>query len=181
MAKSNITKMLGKPLRIDMTPMVDCATLLLIFFVLVIDVSQKEFEDLILPAAKYAVPDEKPPESRAIVNVTQDGRVVFKKNTYYDPKVDGDNFQRLKGLLLLFKTYAKPENINVQSVPGRKEQLTVVDDPILIRADKWTEWHYVGKFMEHCVFPEVAYWKLELALSERDKELALLKQQQGGR
>jgi hypothetical protein len=170
--------MLGKPLRIDMTPMVDCATLLVIFFVLVIDVSQKEFEDLILPAAKFAVPDDKPPENRAIVNVTQDGRVVFKRNTYYDPNVHGDNFQGLKALMLTFKGFAKPTSISVQNVPGRKESLTVVDDPILIRADKWTEWHYVGKFMEHCVFPEVAYWKLELALSERDKELALLKQQQ---
>ncbi len=174
---NKINKMLGKPLRIDMTPMVDCATLLLIFFVLVIDVSQREFEDLILPAAKYAVPDDDPPESRAIVNVMQDGRVVFKRNTYYDPKVDGDSFQRLKSLLLIFKSMAKPDKINTQTIQGRT--LTIVDEPILVRADKWTEWHYVGKFMENCIFPEVAYWKLELALSERDKEIQLVKQQQG--
>ena len=154
-----VNKMLGKPLRIDMTPMVDCATLLLIFFVLVIDVSQKEFEDLILPAAKYAQSDDKPPDTRAIVNITQDGRVVFKKNTYYDPRVNGDNFSGLKNLMLAFKTYAKPENINTTNIQGRT--MTVVDEPVLIRADKWTEWHYVGKFMENCVFPEVAYWKLE--------------------
>ncbi len=172
---NKIQKMLGKPLRIDMTPMVDCATLLLIFFVLVIDVSQKEFEDLILPAARFAQPDDKPPENRAIVNVTQDGRVVFKRNTYYDPDKDGENFKKLHELMLFFKnTYAKKGSIKQEAVGGGKT-MTVIDDPILIRADKWTEWHYVGKFMEHCVSPDAAYWKLELALSERDKEEALLK------
>ena len=168
-----IQKMLGKPLRIDMTPMVDCATLLLIFFVLVIDVSQKEFEDLILPAAKYAQPDEKPPENRAIVNVTQDGRVVFKRNDYYNPKRDGDNYTRIAELMRFFKAnYAKKESVKTETNAGRT--MTVIDDPILIRADKWTEWHYVGKFMEHCVVPDAAYWKLELALSDRDKEAALI-------
>lgn len=171
---NKVQKMLGKPLRIDMTPMVDCATLLLIFFVLVIDVSSKEFEDLILPAAKFAVADEKPPENRAIVNITQDGRVVFKRNNYYNPKTDGDNYTRIAELMRFFKQhYAKPDSIHPQDVGGGKK-LIVVDDPILIRADKWTEWHYVGKFMEHCVVPDAAYWKLELALSDRDKEAALI-------
>ena len=178
---NKVNKMLGKALRIDMTPMVDCATLLVIFFVLVIDVSQKEFEDLILPTAKFAVPDEKPPENRAIVNVTQDGRVVFKKNNYYDPKTDGTNYSRIAELMRMFKKYyAKPGSIHDQDVGGGRK-MTVVDDPILIRADKWTEWHYVGKFMENCVVPDAAYWKLELALSERDKEDALVKSQQSGK
>ena len=169
-----VNKMLGKPLRIDMTPMVDCATLLLIFFVLVIDVSQKEFEDLILPAAKYAIPDDKPPENRPIVNVTQDGRVVFKRNDYYDPIKNGDDFSSLHTLMRLFRdNFSKPGSIERVNLGGR--QMTVINDPILIRADKWTEWHYVGKFMEHCASPEAAYWKLELALAERDKEDALIK------
>ena len=56
--------------------------------------------------------------------------------------------------------------------------MTLVNDPVLVRADKWTEWHYVGKFMEQCVFPEAAFWKLELALSEQDKEEKLFKAQQ---
>jgi biopolymer transport protein ExbD len=172
---SQTKRMLGKPLKIDMTPMVDCATLLLIFFVLVIDVSQKEFEDLMLPAAKYAQPDEKPPDNRAIVNVTQDGRVVFKRNAYYDPKTDKDNYSRIAELMRFFKThYAKKDSIHQQQVGGG-QTMTVIDDPILIRADKWTEWHYVGKFMEKCVVPDAAYWKLELALSEKDKEDQLFK------
>ncbi|MHC5073156.1 MAG: ExbD/TolR family protein, partial [Planctomycetota bacterium] len=46
----------GKPkpdekAEMDMTPMIDCVFLLMIFFVLVIDLSQKDLEDLILPKA----------------------------------------------------------------------------------------------------------------------------------
>jgi len=41
---------------------------------------------------------------------------------------------------------------------------------ILVRADKWTEWHYIGKFMTACSQPYAQFWKLELAMSEVDKE-----------
>ena len=46
----------------------------------------------------------------------------------------------------------------------------VMDEPILIRADKWTEWHYVGEIMKQCSQPDIAFWKVQLALSEQDKE-----------
>ena len=38
--------------KMDMTPMIDCVFLLMIFFVLVIDLSQQDLEDLILPGLK---------------------------------------------------------------------------------------------------------------------------------
>ena len=68
----------------DMTPMIDCVFLLMIFFVLVIDLSQQDLEDLILPEAKRAVPDENPPEIRPIVNISQDGRMIYRTNVYHD-------------------------------------------------------------------------------------------------
>ena len=48
----NIEKMVKEELDMDMTPMIDCVFLLMIFFVLVIDLSQKNLEDLILPRAE---------------------------------------------------------------------------------------------------------------------------------
>ena len=159
----------------DMTPMIDCVFLLMIFFVLVIDLSQQDLEDLILPKATYAVPDDRPPEVRPIVNLMQDGRVLYKQQMYYDPMIHGDNLAPIHDLMRFFKQHvAKPENIKTETVGGGA-RMTVIDDPILIRADKWTEWHYVGKFMEGCTIPDAAFWKLELALSEKDKEDALRK------
>lgn len=161
----------NQEIEMDMTPMIDCVFLLMIFFVLVIDLSQKDLEDLILPEAKYAVPDESPPEVRPVINIAQDGRMVYRKNPYYDPFVDGDNPEvvnnKLRTLLLEWK-----ENIvkdtSEENIGGRN--VTVVNDPVLVRADKWTEWHWVGLFMTACSQPEAAFWKLELAMSEEDKE-----------
>lgn len=172
-----LTKRVQEELAMDMTPMIDCVFLLMIFFVLVIDLSQQNLEDLILPKAKYAVPDEKPPEQRPVVNVLQDGKIVVRKNVRYDPAVHGDNFGPIQELLLEFKNTIPNLEIEPQTVGGTK--MTLINDPLLIRADKWTEWHYVGKLMEACVFPQAAFWKLELAMSEEDKEEKLRKKQMG--
>ena len=77
----------GKPkpdekAEMDMTPMIDCVFLLLIFFVLVIDLSQKDLEDLILPKAEHAEPDDSPPDVRPIINIMQDGTVMYKGNEH---------------------------------------------------------------------------------------------------
>lgn len=167
------TQSVQQELVMDMTPMIDCVFLLMIFFVLVIDLSQQTLEDLILPKAKYAVPDEKPPQNRPVVNIMQDGRVVVKKNDRYDPKIHGDDFSPIHGLLTEFKDTIPGLEIESKTVGGTK--MNLINDPLLIRADKWTEWHYVGKFMEACVFPPAAFWKIELALSEQDKEAKMLK------
>ncbi len=158
-------------LKMDMTPMIDCVFLLMIFFVLVIDLSQQDLEDLILPKATYALPDDKPPEVRPIVNIMQDGRVLHKGTVWYRPETDGKNFSKLHELMRYFKQFAitDPSMIK-QEVMGGGKTMTVIEAPLLIRADKWTEWHYVGKFMEGCVVPDAAFYKLELAMSEKDKE-----------
>ena len=55
-------------IEIDMTPMIDMTFLLIIFFILVNDMSKKDLEELKLPIAMEAGHDE-PPERRQILNV----------------------------------------------------------------------------------------------------------------
>jgi len=174
---SKAKKAISEDLTMDMTPMIDCVFLLMIFFVLVIDLSQQELEDLILPKAEYAQPDEEPPDNRPVLNVTQDGTMIYKRTTYYDPKTDGDNFSRIHDLLLRWKReVATKDKITTEKVGGGMT-MTVINDPVLVRADKWTEWHYVAKFMEQCTDKQAAFWMLELAMSEQDKEEKYLKAQ----
>ncbi len=171
---------LGKPkpdekAEMDMTPMIDCVFLLMIFFVLVIDLSQKDLEDLILPEAKHAEPDDNPPEGRPIINIMQDGTVMHKGNAQYIPDIHGEDY---KPLLQIFTNWKNDPNMKLKGEKkkfGRRE-IWLCDDPVLIRADKWTEWHYVGKFMMACSqSTDCAFWKLELAMSDQDKELKNLK------
>lgn len=169
---SDVSKMVQQNIEMDMTPMIDCVFLLMIFFVLVIDLSQKNLEDLILPRAVFQEPDDKPPENRPIINVLQSGSVIYNQEVAFDPRVDGKNYAKIKELLLNIrkvglatgKLHLKDETV------GGGATLKLIDDPILIRADKWTEWHYIGEVMKQCSMPEIAFWKVELAMSEQDKE-----------
>jgi biopolymer transport protein ExbD len=164
--------------KMDMTPMIDCVFLLMIFFVLVIDLSQQDLEDLILPEAKFCVPDDSAPDVRPIVNITQGGDIYYKKNLYYESAKHGENY---KGIEILLKEWRSELNLELKPLKPEKAvsktNPLVPEDPVLIRADKWTEWHYVGKFMTQCSQPYAAFWKLELAMSEEDKEQKLIRAQ----
>lgn len=165
---SNVMKEAQQDVPMDMTPMIDCVFLLMIFFVLVIDISQQNLEDLILPEAKYQQPDDDPPDVRPIINILQNGAIVYKGKLWYDPLQHGNDYTKIMDLLLYFKQSLKLNTEDKQLAPGVSAKL--VNDPVLIRADKWTEWHYVGEVMKQCSQPKAAFWKLELAMSEKDKE-----------
>lgn len=167
----DVSKLVKQNVEMDMTPMIDCVFLLMIFFVLVIDLSQKNLEDLILPRAVFQEPDDKPPENRPIINVLQNGSVVYNQVVAYDPAVHGKDYRPIAELLLNIRKVGladgtlklKDENVGGTMVP-------LMDDPILVRADKWTEWHFIGEIMKQCSQPAIAFWKVELAMSEQDKE-----------
>lgn len=165
----NVQKIVQENIEMDMTPMIDCVFLLMIFFVLVIDLSQKNLEDLILPRAQFMEPDESPPENRPIINVLQNGTVVYGGDVFYDPNKHGKDYKPIYELLLNIRTKGVAEKtLHLVTKDGLAAQ--VIDDPILIRADKWTQWHFVGEIMKQCSQPKIAFWKVQLALSDQDKE-----------
>lgn len=177
----DVRKLVQQNVDMDMTPMIDCVFLLMIFFVLVIDLSQKNLEDLILPRAEYQEPDDKPPENRPIINVLQNGAVVYEKNVIYDPSVHGKNYAPIKQLLIDIRRQGlltKRLTLKEENIGGK--MVGLIDDPILIRADKWTEWNYIGEIMKQCSQPEIAFWKVELAMSEQDKETGEKNKKIGG-
>jgi biopolymer transport protein ExbD len=167
----NVEKIVQEQIDMDMTPMIDCVFLLMIFFVLVIDLSQKNLEDLILPRAEFMEPDESPPEGRPIINILQNGTVMYEGEVYFNPTVDFKNYKKINQLLVDIR--AKGINNNTLHLVDKDiggATAKVIDDPILIRADKWTEWHFVGEVMKQCSQPNIAFWKVQLALSDQDKE-----------
>lgn len=167
----DVSKLVQQNIDMDMTPMIDCVFLLMIFFVLVIDLSQKNLEDLILPRAQYSLPDDKPPKDRPVINVLQDGSVWYNGKVAFDPAQHGKDYTKIHDLLLGIRTngitnktlHLKPEQIGSRTVE-------LIDDAILLRADKWTDWFFIGEIMKQCSNPKIGFWKVELALSEVDKE-----------
>ncbi|HTF89045.1 MAG TPA: biopolymer transporter ExbD [Planctomycetota bacterium] len=149
----------GGDILMDMTPMIDCVFQLIIFFMLITDMSQKELEDLYLPKVEVAAADKpKKGEIRPIVNILSDGSIWVKRECYFDPKAD-DKYKKLKEYLARMAKDMPKGPIFPDKPNGPKAPM----NPLLIRADQATPAKYVQKVMEVCGTLGIQIWKVELA------------------
>jgi len=113
-----------------MTPMIDMTFQLIAFFMVVINFTEMDRNELIrLPASELAKPPEQPPESPVTLNVGSDGRV------YLGPYVTD-----LAGL----------ERILAIEKQMLKEGVTVKDATVVIRADQEAKTGVVQEVIQLC-------------------------------
>jgi biopolymer transport protein ExbD len=150
----------------DMTPMIDMVFQLIIFFMLITDLSQRELEELQLPTAHAAVEDKPDPKvARPIVNVPQNGRIIVSRDVKYDPEKDGDDTRRLEGWLADM----------AGQMPKKYDETTkseLPDNPLMIRADENTPFNAIQRIMELCGKKGIQIWKVELAAAMETAEQA---------
>ncbi len=143
----------------DMTSMIDVVFLLIIFFMLISDLSQQELEDLELALAAKAVEDKPDPLlRRPILNIHQDGRIVVKRDTIFDP-ADGNTDRSQVASYLQGMASLMPKGDD-----GMPE------NPILIRADENTPFREIQKIMEMCAAQDIRIWKIEIAAKVLKKD-----------
>ena len=71
----------GKEVELNMTPMIDVVFNLIIFFMIVTDMSQKELEQLTLPNSTEAVEDTgDDSERRVIINIVKKNKETFDQD-----------------------------------------------------------------------------------------------------
>ena len=151
----------------DMTPMIDVVFQLIIFFMLLMDMSQKDLETLVLPKAKEAVEDKpNPQDPRPVINILPSGQILVKREVLYDPKND-DGYKKLREYL--FKRAKQMPLGHVD--PNDKTSPKAPDKPILVRADQSTPFKHIQKVMEICGHQDIKIWKIELAASELKAEV----------
>ena len=149
-------------MKMDMTPMIDVVFQLIIFFMLITDLTQKELEDLQLPIAEEAVEDVPDPKKvRPIVNIDYEGVIKVKREEFYNPE-EGD-YSRMKGYLA---NQARLMPKEFDEVVGEE----LPDNPLLIRADQVTPFKYLQKVMEICGEQGIRIWKVEIAAAQPEKE-----------
>jgi biopolymer transport protein ExbD len=148
-------------MEMDMTPMIDVVFLLIIFFMIITDMTQKELEDLQLPTAENAQPDKPNSEEfRPIINIKIDGTIWVKRILYYDPEHD-DDYEKMRGWL---------SDVAKRMKKTDKYGPTLPDEPLLIRADMNTPFKHIQKVMEQCGLSDIQIWKIQLAAAETEKE-----------
>lgn len=140
-------------MEMNMTPMIDVVFLLIIFFMVITDMTQQDLEDLQLPVAQNADPDKPDKdEFRPIINVTSDGSIWVRREKLYDPE-NPDNYARIR----LFLS---------QATQRMKKKDGLPDEPLLIRCDKVADFKHVQKVMEQCGYRDILLWKVQLAAAE---------------
>jgi biopolymer transport protein ExbD len=153
----------GKEVELNMTPMIDVVFNLIIFFMIVTDMTQKELEQLTLPKSSEAVEDTgDESERRVIINIVKKNPETFaqdKEVEIYIKKVQYD-LDRLKEHL-----FVHAETKRDLEHPSQPSEIFC-----LIRCDQDIRWREVQWVMQACADPAVRIYKLQFATRKRETD-----------
>lgn len=151
--------------KMNMTPMIDMTFLLVVFFMLTIDLSSKEFFPVELPYATEGIEDKPDPTNeikRFVINLTRDGKIHFKQNEFDlasdDPGIQDDNIVALRTAL---RQLHSEGGGNILREPDGASKV-----PVMIHADWGTKWKYVQWVMQACAHPDIKIYKLQFAVKK---------------
>lgn len=151
--------------KMNMTPMIDMTFLLVVFFMLTIDLSSKEYFPVDLPYATEGIEDKPDPMAeikRFVINLTKGGEIIFKNETYdlssADPGVQDDNLTALR--TALYEVHKESAGAVMREPDGASKV------PVMIHADRGTQWKYVQWIMQACADPQIKIYKLHFAVKK---------------
>ena len=155
--------------RLEMTSMIDVVFLLIIFLMVITDLTQQDLEDLQLPTAENAQPDKPDPEDfRPVVNIKQDGSIWVKRKKIYSPEPGkADNYEEVREYLA--QVAQRMDHETFDGTPAKRGPNTIPGEALLVRADEFSPFKHTQKVMEQCGYKGVQIWKLQLAASEAEK------------
>ncbi len=154
----------------DMMPMVDVIFLLIIFFVLITEITQAELEEMVLPEADMANPDTAPPPGRLVINIVKadeddpddrSGEIVISR-TRYD--IGSDE------LIELLRERADEDPHTGEALRESREDLS--DLQVLIRCDRRVKYQYFQRLMAMMSHPDkqIGIWQVQIAIAEKDTQ-----------
>lgn len=152
----------GDDTSVNMTPMIDMTFLLVVFFMLSIDLTQKEFIPVDLPFAGQGVPDEPDPNDpipRFVVNLESDGTVVFKGQRY-SLSADDPVAQEAAIAALRSQLSGMTQDLQLREPEGASKI------PVMIHGDRAAKWQYVQWIMQVCAQPSIQIYKLQFAVTK---------------
>ncbi len=157
---------------LNMTPMIDIVFNLVTFFMLTLDMSQKELAVLDLPRANYGIEDKDPntqvgvkseDKTRFVINLEPKGSVYFKGERWSlsdeDPKKQD---QALENLRQALRTLTRPAKL--------RDERGFSKVMVLIRGDRQAKWKYVQWIMQVCADPNIKIYKMHFAVEHKPKE-----------
>jgi biopolymer transport protein ExbD len=149
-------KMSQESAQMDMTPMIDVVFNLLIFFMVVTDLQQKDLAKLTLPIAHMAEEDkDNDPDDRVILNIDTEGHILYKGRPRSLEEIGGILREEKKRYDFDQKRNGKS---GLEPIPGGGEASKLF---VLLRADKETPWQHVQWLMT--IMAEQKLYKMQFA------------------
>lgn len=155
----------NEEVELNLTPMIDVVFNLIIFFMIITDLSQKEIEVLRLPTASEDQEDTGE-DVRVIINIAKKpdakGQVDYWKPG--DPivvKLKGDPVET-EDLWRQLRTYAEIKRDNEHA--SKPSEVFV-----LVRCDADIRWREVQWVMQAAAHPDVRIYKLQFATAKREQ------------
>jgi biopolymer transport protein ExbD len=143
-------------LELNMTPMIDVVFNLIIFFMIVTDLTQKELEQLKLPKSDKAIEDKgDEEEKRVIINVIKKDPNNWATDKSVEIKIKGKDYDLDKLKEHLFLHADQKRDLDHPSQPS--------EIYVLIRCDQDIRWREVQWVMQACADPAVRIYKLQFA------------------
>ena len=150
--------------KLNMTPMIDMTFLLVVFFMLTIDLTTKEFLPVTLPYASMGEEnkDRDPDHKRFIINLEAGGIVEIKKQRFdlskENPVEQDRAVQELKSQLRDFVQERRAMGEEVYEADGACKV------PVLIHADRAAHWKYVQWIMQVAADPTIKIYRLQFSV-----------------
>ena len=143
-------------IEMDMTPMIDIVFNLLIFFMVVTDLNQKDLATLTLPIAHMAEQDkDNDPDDRVILNVDKYGQIQYRGKVINLDELGSILHRAKEGYE--FKKRQKGES-GLEDLPGGGKASKLF---VLLRADRDTPWQHVQWLMT--IMSEQKLYKMQFA------------------
>ena len=138
----------------DMTPMIDIVFNLLIFFIVITDLNQKDIANLTLPIAHMATQDkDDDPNDRLILNIDKDGQLLYRDVPRSLDQVAAILAEKKRFYNLQQKAKGKT---GYETLPGGEKASSLF---VLLRADRDTPWQHVQWLMT--IMAEQKLFKLQ--------------------
>lgn len=128
---------LEEPEGFNMTPMIDITFQLIIFFMLVTDMSKQQTTPLKLPLATKAIKEKLDDLDLLLINVKDDGKMYINGQVFFKPPSDWSQYDA-KLLESLFER--RRAMTKYQEEPGND---MFAKYPVMVRADRSTNWQWV--------------------------------------
>ena len=141
----------------NLTPMIDMTFLLVVFFMITIDLSQKEYVQLELPFARKGIEDKEGEFERLTVNLLSSGDIMFKGNVW--KLATGSPGEQRAALVALKDELQRLTNNPEMREPDRSSKI-----PVMIHGDRSARWQYVQWIMQVCAEPTIGVYKIQFAV-----------------